>query len=94
MLLHLLALVTPLDPLHNDGYQFWSGIGSDIFLLTGITIALKHFNCHVKGCWRHGHIVHGTSYRACSKHHPRRPSDRKITAETIADASRRRLAAR
>ncbi len=77
-----------IDPLHGDGYQFWSGIGSDVFLVTGISLGLRHVNCHVKGCWRWGHLVHGTSYRACNKHHPMRPSDGKITAEHIAQAKR------
>lgn len=47
--------------------------------------AFRHFNCHVNSphfCWRFGHPVEGTHYRACRKHHPTRP--RKITAEHIA----------
>lgn len=51
--------------------------------------AFRHFNCHVNSphfCWRFGHPVEGTHYRACGKHHPKRP--RKITAEHIAHAHR------
>jgi hypothetical protein len=47
--------------------------------------AFRHFNCHVNSphfCWRFGHPVEGTHYRACRKHHPTRPA--KITAEHIA----------
>ncbi len=80
-----------LDPLHGDGYQWWSGLGSDIFILTGIGIALRHFNCHVnkpRFCWRWGHPVPGTSFRACKKHHPsqyRQPHGQ-VTAQHISDA--------
>ena len=35
---HLLALITPLDPLHGDGYQFWSGIGSGSPLIAGVAL--------------------------------------------------------
>lgn len=72
-----------IDPLWGSGYQWWSGLGSDVFILTGVTVGLRHLNCHVRGCWRHGHVVHGTSYRACNRHHPHRNGAR-ITAETIA----------
>jgi len=42
----------------------------------------RHWECHVGGCHRPGHPVHGTSHRACGKHHPHmRP---KLTAEDIA----------
>ena len=30
-------LHTPLDPLHGDGYQFWSGIGSGSPLIATTT---------------------------------------------------------
>jgi hypothetical protein len=61
-------------PLGGLGYQFWSGIGSDIgeVTLIGALIAVwsKH-NCHIHRCWRlswhpskkyGGHIV-------CRHHH-------------------------
>jgi len=61
-------------PLGGLGYQFWSGIGSDIgeITLLGALIAVwsKH-NCHVHRCWRlswhpskkyGGHVV-------CRHHH-------------------------
>jgi hypothetical protein len=44
-------------PLGGIGYQFWSGIGSDVGQVTliGAVIALwsKH-NCHIHRCWRLG----------------------------------------
>jgi hypothetical protein len=63
-----------LHPLGGIGYQFWSGIGSDVGQLTifGAVVALwsKH-NCHIHRCWRlswhpskkyGGHVV-------CRHHH-------------------------
>jgi hypothetical protein len=63
-----------LHPLGGTGYQFWSGIGSDIgeITLIGALIAIwsKH-NCHIHRCWRlswhpsekyGGHVV-------CRHHH-------------------------
>lgn len=57
-----------LDPLHGDGYQFWSGIGSDAFLLAPFLWLIKHHNCHMDGCWRLGHVLNGKP--VCKKHHP------------------------
>ena len=82
-----------LHPLSNGGYQFWSGIGSDFseLAMLGILITMfRHFNCHVSSphfCWRFGHPVPGTSYRACWKHHPVRKSDEngKVSAQNIKD---------
>ena len=60
--------------LSGDGYQFWSGIGSDIgelTLLTAFAIFIRQRNCHVHRCWRlawHPHPVHG--HPVCRKHHP------------------------
>jgi len=59
-------------------------LSAAILVSLGVT-AFKHFNCHVNSphfCWRFGHPVEGTHYRACRRHHPTRP--RKITAEHIA----------
>ena len=41
--------------LSGKGYQFWSGIGSDIGEVTLIGLAMvwwRHHNCHVYRCWR------------------------------------------
>lgn len=69
-----------LHPLGGTGYQFWSGIGSDIgeITLIGALIAVwsKH-NCHIHRCWRlswhpsqkyGGHIV-------CRHHHEESGTD-------------------
>lgn len=63
-----------LNPLWDGGYQFWSGIGSDIgeVLIFGGLVAFYHrHNCHVHKCWRlswHPHPEHG--HPVCRKHHP------------------------
>lgn len=47
-----------LHPLHANGYQWWSGAGSDLGEVSIFGVVLVHFrhhNCHVKGCWRLGH---------------------------------------
>lgn len=85
-MIHLLASQTSLSwywlwhPLQGPGYQFWSGIGSDIAeitlisaLLAGFYKTYRHLECHVespKACHRIGHLVPGTGHRACTKHHP------------------------
>jgi hypothetical protein len=66
------------SPLHGEGYQFWSGIGSDLGELS-ILVAIVAFvygwwrvhNCHVRGCPRlmwHPHPVNG--HPVCRHHHP------------------------
>lgn len=58
---------------------------SAAILVSLAVTAFRHFNCHVNSphfCWRFGHPVEGTHYRACRRHHPTRPH--KITAEHIA----------
>lgn len=77
-----LTLTQLLHPLSGNGYQFWSGIGSDfgqLTLLTGmVAISVgwwRHHNCHVKGCWRlnwHGAPTEDGHPR-CRKHHPHDP---------------------
>lgn len=67
----LVALKTPLDPLHNDGYQFWSGIGSDfgeVTLLGGFLAWWHHNNCIERGCWRKGHRDPTHGHPVCRKH--------------------------
>jgi hypothetical protein len=65
-------------PLHGQGYQFWSGIGSDLGELS-ILIAITAFvwgwyrvhKRHVHRCPRlswHPHPLHG--HPVCRHHHP------------------------
>lgn len=67
-------------PLEGPGYQFWSGIASDLgeVTLVGAVVALaKHHNCHHKGCLLpgHRHPVHG--WPACKKHWHEQPEHTK-----------------
>lgn len=72
--LHFIG-VEPRTP--STAYNFWSGFGSDIGEVTIIGLALgaiRHINCHAKGCWRPGkHLVDGTPFKVCAKHHPKVP---------------------
>jgi|SRR5208282_1733294 len=90
ILIHLLLAVGTyhfpqylLEPYWGWGYQFWSGIGSDIqefalpitFLVVGWRIYKgywKHVECHIESpvpCHKYGHPVPGTGHRACTDHH-------------------------
>lgn len=70
----------PLDPLHGDAYQFWSGIGSGSPVIAALAIWWRKHNCHVHQCPRlawhpdpeHGHPV-------CRKHHPEHRSNKDVT---------------
>jgi hypothetical protein len=61
-------------PLAGRGYQFWSGIGSDVTelaMLGWLYAFLRRHNCHARRCWRLGrHPVAGTDYIVCRRHHP------------------------
>jgi hypothetical protein len=66
------------SPLNGNGYQFWSGIGSDLgelsILITILAFAWAWWtthNCHVHKCPRiswHPHPDHG--HPVCKRHHP------------------------
>ena len=61
-----------LNPLFGAGYQFWSGIGSDLgeaSILAAIILGYRHHNCHVKGCLRLGHTDPAHGFPACHLHH-------------------------
>lgn len=70
----MLALGWFFQPFHGDGYQFWSGIGSDIgeaAIIGGLITIVRQRNCHIRRCWRlswHAHPEHG--HPVCRKHHP------------------------
>lgn len=60
-----------LDPLHDEGYQFWSGIGSGSPVFVALLVFWRHHNCHVHRCPRlswHPHPEHG--HPCCRRHHP------------------------
>lgn len=63
-----------LDNASGPAYLFWSGVGSDITelaVLGGLVSLYRKHNCHVKGCPRLGrHLIAGTTYVVCARHHP------------------------
>jgi hypothetical protein len=57
------------------GYNFWSGIGSDIseitlvFMVIGALLAFwHHHNCHAVGCRRIGHMHPDFHWPSCKTH--------------------------
>ncbi len=85
-LANIFHMQTPFDPLHGDGYNFWSGFGSDFGEAT-IVIAIlawwKHRNCQVAGCWRI-HLTHPTDagHYVCKRHNPSHEGNQ-LTAEYV-----------
>jgi len=74
-MLHLIAtnfwLHDLWHPLGGNGYQFWSGVGSDLSELTLLGIAIgawKHVNCEEPRCWRPGHRHPGHGRPVCRRH--------------------------
>ena len=72
MIGHILAMLGITDQT-SAWYAFWSGLGSDMSEIGGLLalawIFWRKHNCHVKGCWRIGHLAAG-AYLVCRKHHP------------------------
>jgi hypothetical protein len=63
-----------MNPLVGHWYAFWSGIGNDIPIYVIGVVPLwwttyRRHNCHVRGCWRFGHIDPAVHAPACSRHH-------------------------
>lgn len=75
-----------LHPLRFWGYQFWSGVGSDVgelTLLGGVLALVKHLNCDSPRCPRYGpHRTADGHHRLCRKHHPDVP-DHKLSLDEI-----------
>jgi hypothetical protein len=77
-------------------YNFWSGFGSDLGEATlisavgiGVYTGARKVNCHTKGCWRIGHhVLEGTPYILCRRHHPGVPT-RGATHEQILEQHRK-----
>lgn len=68
-MIHEILRLTGIDTQQSYAYDFWSGIGTQITLIIAIIAALRHKNCHVKGCWRLGHPDPAHGFPACHKHH-------------------------
>ena len=65
------GLTTPLDPLHGDGYQFFSGLGGGTIVLAPLIAWWHHNNCTHKGCWRKGHKDPHHGHPLCRRHQPK-----------------------
>ena len=88
-LANIFHMNSPFDPLHSDGYNFWSGIGSDFgeaTILVAFFAFWKHRNCQVKGCWRI-HLTHPTEggHFVCKRHHPAHEGNQ-LSAEHVVAA--------
>lgn len=57
-----------LHPLHANGYQWWSGAGSDLAYIGVFLAALRHVNCEQPRCLRPGHRHPGHGRPVCRKH--------------------------
>jgi hypothetical protein len=58
-------------PLENAGYQFWSGLGSDLGYIAGLIALWRHLNCGAPRCLRIGrHPTADGQHHLCRKHHP------------------------
>lgn len=72
-------------PLQGVGYQFWSGIASDVGELTivsGLAAVYWSHTCHVGRCLRFGrHRLAGGKYAVCRHHLPGAPE--KLTVAHI-----------
>ena len=69
-----------LHPFWGWGYQFWSGIGSDlseITLLAGLYMLYKKHNCHERWCWRLSWHPDLSGHPVCKRHHPDHPKGEK-----------------
>ena len=83
MVLGLLHLHTPLDPLHGDGYQWWSGLGSGSAWIAAVAVGWRHLNCQTPRCLRLGrHPTADGLHKLCRKHHPDLPN-RSLKLEEI-----------
>lgn len=88
MSLHVVAMGFLLHPLgvcqHGStyaacrGYNFWSGIGSDVgevTLIIGLGVFLVRHNCHQHRCWRMSWHEGPDGHPVCKRHHPEHPSE-------------------
>jgi hypothetical protein len=63
-----------VHPEHGNGYQWWSGPGSDLGEASVVGMAaawFKHRTCHEHGCWRLGHAHPKHGFPVCRRHYHR-----------------------
>jgi hypothetical protein len=72
-------------PLSGPGYQWWSGLGSDLGQVTliGLLIgAWRQVNCASSWCFRLGkHATADGHHKLCRRHHPDLPNHRLSLSE-------------
>jgi hypothetical protein len=62
-------LTWPMNTGKHGGYNFWSGIGSGSPVFALLVASAKHKNCHIKGCWRVGHVHPDHGWPSCRRHY-------------------------
>lgn len=81
----LASLTYLLHPYVGNGYQFWSGIGSDIgevSLIGALMMVYRHHNCAAPRCLRIGkHLTADGLHKLCRRCHPDLPKHRLSLAE-------------
>jgi hypothetical protein len=65
-------VIRGLDPLHGDGYQFWSGVGATIApAAAALILFLAPTRCHELGCRRRARAASETNgFYYCTRHLP------------------------
>lgn len=61
-----------LDPLHGDGYQWWSGLGGSLVapVLISLVVWLYPTRCSQLGCRRKARGVSAAGAPFCARHLP------------------------
>lgn len=58
---------------HNNGYQWWSGMGAnagEVTVIAAVVAWYRHINCDAPKCWRRGPYKTAAGHKLCRKHHP------------------------
>lgn len=56
-------------PLHNNGYQWWSGAGSDLAYIGAALALWRHVNCEHPWCLFPGHRHPDHGRPVCRRHY-------------------------
>lgn len=69
ILWYIFIHATGIDSQQSRFYDFWSGVATQLSVVGALVVGLRHKNCHVKGCWRIGHLDPLVGWVACKRHH-------------------------
>jgi hypothetical protein len=64
--------------------QDWAEVAELALVLAAIVAGARILFCHKSGCYRLGRFRHG-HFKLCHVHHPKVPSDGKITEKHLED---------